>query len=210
MHFQITEQFIQRYLESFIELYGANNMIPSQHLSQHLVECLWEFGPVHGWWAFPFERYNGILQKQNTNHWLGRCTFTDSVPSLTLQCPCLTQLAGEMETTFTRAFCRAGNLKALFANERSNWPGIIKEFRQPLAQHYGSDLRGTLTNDLASLGLRDTRFADTTDVANLADHDLIDNLYDFLLQRLNIMHAGAFKSYKSSASGYALNPSVHY
>ncbi|PIL27816.1 hypothetical protein GSI_10970 [Ganoderma sinense ZZ0214-1] len=25
------------------------------------------FGPVHGWWTFPFERFNGLLQRLNTN-----------------------------------------------------------------------------------------------------------------------------------------------
>jgi hypothetical protein len=46
-------------------------LYPNHHLSLHLAECIRNFGPVHGWWAFPFERYNGIIQRYNTNNKMG-------------------------------------------------------------------------------------------------------------------------------------------
>ena len=41
------------------------------HLSLHLPECLRDFGPVHSWWAYPFERFNGIIQRTKSNKRVG-------------------------------------------------------------------------------------------------------------------------------------------
>lgn len=48
-----------------------NDLVPNHHLSLHLSTCLLLFGPVHGWWAYPFERFNGIIQRLNTNNRIG-------------------------------------------------------------------------------------------------------------------------------------------
>jgi hypothetical protein len=48
-----------------------HELVPNHHLSLHLRQCLLLFGPVHGWWAFPFERYNGIIARINTNNQAG-------------------------------------------------------------------------------------------------------------------------------------------
>ena len=67
---QVVEHQLQKYYRSFMALSGK--MTPSHHFSLHLPECLREFGPVHGWWGFAFERYNGIIQRQNSNNKLSR------------------------------------------------------------------------------------------------------------------------------------------
>ena len=38
------------------------------HMHCHLAACVREFGPIHSFWLFPFERYNGILEGQPTNN----------------------------------------------------------------------------------------------------------------------------------------------
>ena len=48
-------------------------LTPSQHLSLHLGQVMRNFGPVHAWRCFPFERYNGLLQNIPTN-----CKFGES------------------------------------------------------------------------------------------------------------------------------------
>ncbi|KAH9895959.1 hypothetical protein C8Q73DRAFT_644239 [Cubamyces lactineus] len=58
---------IVQYLSSLQSLF-AHDFVPNHHLSLHLHECLLLFGPVHAWWAFPFERYNGLLQRLNNNN----------------------------------------------------------------------------------------------------------------------------------------------
>ena len=34
----------------------------------HLAACLQEFGPIHSFWLFPFEHFNGILEGQPSNN----------------------------------------------------------------------------------------------------------------------------------------------
>lgn len=48
--------------------------VPNHHLSYHLKECLLRFGPVHSWWTYPFERYNGIIARLNSNNKAGKST----------------------------------------------------------------------------------------------------------------------------------------
>ena len=42
-------------------------MTPNMHLHTHLVECILDFGPMHVFWLYSFERMNGILGSFNTN-----------------------------------------------------------------------------------------------------------------------------------------------
>ncbi|KIK76306.1 hypothetical protein PAXRUDRAFT_170343 [Paxillus rubicundulus Ve08.2h10] len=44
---------------------------PNHHALLHLDDFLCRYGPMHGWWMFPFKRVIGSLQKMNTNHKIG-------------------------------------------------------------------------------------------------------------------------------------------
>ena len=59
------------YLKGLREIF-SHQLVPNHHLMLHLEACLLLFGPVHGWWGFPFERYNGLLQGLNTNNLAGK------------------------------------------------------------------------------------------------------------------------------------------
>ena len=48
-------------------LYGPHDCTPNMHLHLHLKECLLDYGPVHVFWFFPFERCNGIFQTFQKN-----------------------------------------------------------------------------------------------------------------------------------------------
>ena len=63
----IFDQNMEAYVKGLRSIYN-HTLVPNHHLSLHLKDCLLLFGPVHGWWAYPFERYNGLLQRLNTNH----------------------------------------------------------------------------------------------------------------------------------------------
>lgn len=58
---------MEAYVTGLRSIYNEN-IVPNHHLSLHLKECLLLFGPTHGWWAFPFERFNGLVQRLKTNH----------------------------------------------------------------------------------------------------------------------------------------------
>ena len=38
------------------------------HMYCHVASCIKEFGPLHSFWLFPFERCNDILEGQPTNN----------------------------------------------------------------------------------------------------------------------------------------------
>lgn len=42
-------------------LYGKEKCTPNMHMHLHLYKSVLNFGPVHAFWCFPFERYNGVL-----------------------------------------------------------------------------------------------------------------------------------------------------
>ena len=47
--------------ERFECLYGKKAVTPNMHLHSHLKECIIDCGPVHAFWWFSSERFNGIL-----------------------------------------------------------------------------------------------------------------------------------------------------
>lgn len=63
---------MESYLLGLRKLYPAVTITPNHHLSLHIPHLLRRFGPPRSWWAFPFERYNGVLQGFSTNSRLGR------------------------------------------------------------------------------------------------------------------------------------------
>src|SRR5215216_8106541 len=41
--------------------HGRNKITPNIHLSLHLYDCSFDYGPLYAFWYFSFERINGIL-----------------------------------------------------------------------------------------------------------------------------------------------------
>jgi hypothetical protein len=74
-HLDIVDFHLKRYLETVVSLYSQIVIHPNNHLTMHLTECIRNFGPVHGWWSFPFERFNGILQRIKNNGKFGEYTI---------------------------------------------------------------------------------------------------------------------------------------
>ena len=62
------DSLLIRFCQKFEEVYGASSCTPNIHLHGHLKECILDFGPASSFWAFPFERLNGMLGSVPTNH----------------------------------------------------------------------------------------------------------------------------------------------
>lgn len=64
---QAVRSHMLQYLDDLQELYPGARIKPNHHLTLHLPQFLANFGPPHSWWAYPFERINGLLQRIPTN-----------------------------------------------------------------------------------------------------------------------------------------------
>lgn len=56
------------FCKTFEQIIGHEYCTPNMHMHMHLKDCITSFGPVYGFWAFSFERYNGILGSYHTNN----------------------------------------------------------------------------------------------------------------------------------------------
>ena len=58
---------LMTFCRTFQQLYGSNCVTPNMHLHTHLIQCIIDFGPMHTFWLYSFERMNGTLGSFNTN-----------------------------------------------------------------------------------------------------------------------------------------------
>ena len=49
-------------------LFGTAAITPNMHMHCHLSACISDYGPLHGFWLYAFERYNGILGSMPNNN----------------------------------------------------------------------------------------------------------------------------------------------
>jgi len=72
MHIKEYERNMKDYLKTLKELRPTQRFRPN-HINALLVgDYLRLYGPVRGWWMFPFERVIGNLQRAGTNNKLGQ------------------------------------------------------------------------------------------------------------------------------------------
>lgn len=64
----LADVLLMKFCTRVQELYGENAVTPNMHMHGHLKETLLDYGPVYGFWLFPYERLNGILGKQHTSN----------------------------------------------------------------------------------------------------------------------------------------------
>lgn len=63
------------YLTGLRKLYPQFSLVPKHHMSLHLPVMLRDFGPVHAWRTFAFERLNQVYQNITTNSRSGAPLF---------------------------------------------------------------------------------------------------------------------------------------
>ncbi|PIL27307.1 hypothetical protein GSI_10454 [Ganoderma sinense ZZ0214-1] len=68
------DQVLDHTLQLLPSLYPGLDCESIHHMAFHIYDFLELFGPVHSWWAFPFERLIGQLQRLPTNHKFGSYT----------------------------------------------------------------------------------------------------------------------------------------
>lgn len=65
---ELSDLLLLRFCKKVQQLYGPSAVSPNIHLHCHLSNVLLDYGPVHEFWLFSFERYNGLLGNQPTNN----------------------------------------------------------------------------------------------------------------------------------------------
>ena len=84
-HIEQYTKTMKNYLKTLKDLHPNQRFCPN-HVNALLIgKYLHLYGPVRGWWMFPFERVIGNLQRSSTNNKLGeRCPFPAIVMILTI------------------------------------------------------------------------------------------------------------------------------
>ncbi|EIW57899.1 uncharacterized protein TRAVEDRAFT_93475, partial [Trametes versicolor FP-101664 SS1] len=159
------DEHLFRYLTTLRSLFD-NQLVPNHHLSMHLKECLYLFGPVHAWWAFPFERFNGLLQHLNINN-----------------------KSNQIPLTFIRYFYIGSGIRWLMASTK--WPDHPVYRKMVVAYHKGFQdaARGTRFATYASPGSEDNEDGHPDYQAvydEKKETGLSSEIYGALLARLNL------------------------
>ncbi|MEW8546495.1 MAG: hypothetical protein AB2693_23505 [Candidatus Thiodiazotropha sp.] len=58
---EMFDEYMLKFCKTFEKLFGKDLVTPNMHLHHHITECVKDFGPIHCFWLFSFERYNGHL-----------------------------------------------------------------------------------------------------------------------------------------------------
>jgi hypothetical protein len=93
----------------------------NMHISFHLYDFFYLFGPMVSWWSFPFERLIGVLERVPTNDHIGGEFFSALINTFS-HC-----MLGEMEYTIMKSQQEAANLRRWL--RRPNCPPVIKEIK---------------------------------------------------------------------------------
>jgi len=118
-------KYMTEYLEGIRSLMPDYQFRPNHHMALHLPEYLLLYGPVHGWWTFPFERLIGLLQDIPSN-------FKN----------------GQLEETIATSFVKSANLRALLT--KSECPEAIKNCQAFFQKLVDPQVRNTLLTDISA------------------------------------------------------------
>ncbi|KDR79753.1 hypothetical protein GALMADRAFT_136364 [Galerina marginata CBS 339.88] len=116
---------MQAYLAGLKELFPDYKFVPNQHMALHLRDYILLYGPVHSWWAFPFERMIGKLQHASINY-----------------------KEDEYSETIARSFVRSANLRQLL--EKTGTPEVIRNCKPMFQKLVDPQIRDTLLTDMLS------------------------------------------------------------
>ena len=142
LHVERYTSLMGQYLQSIRKLRPDLDLHPNHHNALHIQEFLLSFGPMHGWWMYPFERVNGILQSTPSNFKIGT-PFLIVLISAGLAYS--SRSVGQLEKTMLESFCAASQIKS-FA-DRLDSP-ILHKCATMLQTCIAVDNRGTLNADV--------------------------------------------------------------
>ncbi len=141
------EQFqthMHRYLETTKKLYVSSALTPNHHLSLHLPRLFENFGPLHAWVCFVFERCLRWLKFIKTSNKFGELLVTTPGCCTSLTSP--HAWLGELEQTSLTQFCMSQDIRVLM--QSANLPPILGDLQLAFSKALGGDTHGTFWNNL--------------------------------------------------------------
>jgi hypothetical protein len=147
-HANLYLQHLQAYLSGVTSLFPDYTFQPKHHMALHLPEYLLRYGPVHAWWAFPFERIIGMLQRIPVNGKIGTFILLFLIAYEVSPLP-----AGEYEETIAKSFTRSANLRGLLC--KAECPQALQHCEPMFKKLVNPDIRSTLVNDILKFSLPD-------------------------------------------------------
>ena len=58
---QLGDALLLQFCRRTERIFGKESITPNMHMHCHLKACILNYGPLHGFWLYAFERYNGLL-----------------------------------------------------------------------------------------------------------------------------------------------------
>ncbi|PIL35041.1 hypothetical protein GSI_02828 [Ganoderma sinense ZZ0214-1] len=164
------DKHMLEYVQGLRDLWN-HRLVPNHHLSLHLRTCLQLFGPVQGWWAYPFERFNGLLQQTRTNN-----------------------KPADMPLTFMRYFYMGANARWLMST--TPWPddAVYQDMMMAFKRAFKDATRGTRVTDIPSFGPDFLKSETNPDYDRLKEKPLIPSVYDSLYSWVNASSPIDFQS----------------
>ena len=65
---QLGDALLLHFCKRTERIFGKESVTPNMHMHCHLRACIMDYGPLHGFWLYAFERYNGILGAMPNNN----------------------------------------------------------------------------------------------------------------------------------------------
>ncbi len=72
LHIKQYSEHIVSYMRLIHAVVPEYKFRPNHHLAAHIADHLCYYGPVNGWWTFPFERLIGMLERTPSNFKTGK------------------------------------------------------------------------------------------------------------------------------------------
>ena len=64
----LADNLLLRFCRRVERLFGASQITPNMHMHGHLKDVVLDYGPIHEFWCYSFERFNGVLGKQPSSN----------------------------------------------------------------------------------------------------------------------------------------------
>ena len=172
--------YLVEFCRQYVHLYGEENCTPNMHLHLHLKECLLDYGPVQGFWCFPFERFNGVMGKYHTNNNIIEVQIMEKF--LSEQKIKSLMFTSEAAGTFTFQENLSGSLK-----ENSDIVDIFKLMSFARSDNLHSDY--SISLEFERINTLPPHFSGTLTSTEI---QYLKSIYKFIYPNINIVHISHF------------------